>query len=254
MDGMILHTGGYLVDRAQLRLVPTPNPTPSHVPVPHDLLLDEVNQALFALGIRIGRESLALAKNGQRFFGVLQLVHDDMPEGYAPVLGLRNSHDKTFAAQFVTGSTVFVCDNLAFSGSFLLTRKHTSRILQALKELVIRGVSLAQAALVEQDRRLEQYRLTRITDAGAHDLMVEMFRRQVFGPARIGTVIEQWHQPIHDEHAEDGRTLWRLMNAVTQALKGDGAPVANARLPQQTIKMHALLDEAAGLLPLKAAA
>lgn len=40
------------------------------------------------------------------------------------VLGLRNSPDKMFPAGIVAGASVFVCDNLSFSGVINLARKH----------------------------------------------------------------------------------------------------------------------------------
>ena len=52
------------------------------------------------------------------------------------MLGLRNSHDKTFPAGIVAGSAVFICDNLAFSGEVKLARKHTTHITRDLPRLV----------------------------------------------------------------------------------------------------------------------
>jgi len=52
------------------------------------------------------------------------------------VLGIRNSHDKTFPASLVDGALVFVCDNLSFSGEIRVTRKHTRFIRRDLVTLV----------------------------------------------------------------------------------------------------------------------
>jgi hypothetical protein len=46
-------------------------------------------------------------------------------EDYCWVLGLRNSHDKTFPAGIVAGASVFVCDNLSFLGEVNFSRQHT---------------------------------------------------------------------------------------------------------------------------------
>jgi len=52
------------------------------------------------------------------------------------VLGLRNSHDKTFPAGITAGASVSVCDNLSFSGEVKLARKHTTHITRDLPRLV----------------------------------------------------------------------------------------------------------------------
>ena len=55
-------------------------------------------------------------------------------EDYCWVLGLRNSHDKTFPAGIVAGASVFVCDNLSFSGEIKFARKHTRFIVRDLPQ------------------------------------------------------------------------------------------------------------------------
>ena len=44
------------------------------------------------------------------------------------VVGVRNSHDKSFPAGLVIGASIFVCDNLSFSGEVKLARKHTVHV------------------------------------------------------------------------------------------------------------------------------
>ncbi|MGB0328973.1 MAG: DUF932 domain-containing protein, partial [Akkermansiaceae bacterium] len=92
----------------------------------HDHLLNEVEEQLTNGGFKLGRQAHALSHDGARYFGLLELrlpghQHCD----YRWVVGLRNSHDKTFPAAMVAGTQVFVCDNLAFTGQVKLSRKHT---------------------------------------------------------------------------------------------------------------------------------
>ena len=58
-------------------------------------------------------------------FGLLEVANCQQTEDYAYVLGLRNSHDKRFPAGLAVGASVFVCDNLSFSGEIKIGRKHT---------------------------------------------------------------------------------------------------------------------------------
>jgi hypothetical protein len=31
--------------------------------------------------------------------------------------------------------------------------------------------------------------------------------------------LQEWDEPSHEEHAEDGYSMWRLYNAITEAIK-----------------------------------
>jgi hypothetical protein len=48
----------------------------------------------------------------------------------------------------------------------------------------------------------------------------------------------EWHNPRHPEFARDGRTGWRLFNAVTEAHK-EGSYMD---LPRRTQALHGLMD------------
>jgi hypothetical protein len=56
---------------------------------------------------------------------------------YGCVLGLRNSYDKSCSTGLCIGATVFVCDNLSFSGSQItFERKHTANLLRDLSWII----------------------------------------------------------------------------------------------------------------------
>ena len=90
---------------------------------------------------------------------------------YALVVGLRNSHNKTFPVGLVAGATVFVCDNLSFSGEVRLTRKHTVHLQRDLPQLVGRGVGKLAELWSHQRQRIDAYKNHRMRDKSAHDLV-----------------------------------------------------------------------------------
>jgi hypothetical protein len=47
---------------------------------------------------------------------LVQVANGLNPEDFGLVAGVRNSHDKSFPASLVLGASMFVCDNLSFSG------------------------------------------------------------------------------------------------------------------------------------------
>ena len=106
---LMVHCGGQVAPREALAGTQTPAPTETWHPIPHDVLLAEVQEALLRNHLQVVAEQHALAREGQRYFGLLQVANGTEQGDHAWVLGLRNSHDRTFPAGFVVGSRTFVC-------------------------------------------------------------------------------------------------------------------------------------------------
>src|SRR3954469_19859941 len=109
---LMLHRGAAAIDYAGLRELGTPDPTPSHVPIPHFRVVDLVKTAVGMYGHEVTAEHHGITEDGARYFGLLSLRSSYT--GYEDTLGLRNSHDKSFPVGIGFGSRVFICDNLAF--------------------------------------------------------------------------------------------------------------------------------------------
>ncbi|MGL4554261.1 MAG: DUF932 domain-containing protein [Gemmataceae bacterium] len=237
-----LHCGAKAVARERVDAAATPARTPTWVPVPHRILLDGVLATLARAGLRVVGEAHALAKAGGRYFGLLQVAGGEPDGDSGLVVGLRNSHDQSFPAGIVVGASVFVCDNLSFSGEVRLARKHTARIERDLPQLVERAVGRLGDLRRAQDVRFAAYRGRELSEAAAHDLVVRALDAGVLPVTRVPAVLREWREPRHREF-RDGRTAWRLFNAFTEALKGN-----LDSLPRRTQALHGLLDGACGLL------
>jgi hypothetical protein len=57
-------------------------------------------------------EAHGLTRDGRRYFGLLQVANGTNPDDFGLVVGVRNSHDRSFPASLVLGAACFVCDNL----------------------------------------------------------------------------------------------------------------------------------------------
>ena len=108
---LILHCGAKAATRDQVAAAITPARTRTWVPIPHALLLDDVQGTLERSGLSVVTEALGLTHDGARCFSLLQVANGDNPEDFGLVVGLRNSYDQTFSAGLVVGASVFVCDN-----------------------------------------------------------------------------------------------------------------------------------------------
>ena len=189
-----------------------------------------------------------LTHDGQRYFGLLQVANGSNPDDFGLVVGIRNSHDKTFPASLVLGASVFVCDNLSFSGEVKLARKHTLYIARDLPQLLDRAIGLLGGLRRSQEDRFAGYRRTELAEAQAHDLIVRAVDGQVLPVTKLPDVLQEWRHPRHPEFA-DSRTAWRLFNAFTEVLKGQ-----LDRLPRRTQALHGLMDAACGLADVPAIA
>ena len=117
MSQLVLHRGGWEATKADLASVPVPEPTDSYVPVPYGRFVEEVELHVPRFGLTIVSEQFALARDGQQMFGVLTCTNGHSNNEYGLAIALRNSYDRSLSAEITSsGTRVFCCDNLAFSG------------------------------------------------------------------------------------------------------------------------------------------
>lgn len=238
---LILHCGANNVERNAVEKVKTPRATSTWTPIPHIQLITQVERAIKANNLTIGSFAHSLSHEGQRYFGLMEIQNGENHDDYCWVMGIRNSHDKTFPAGVVAGASCFVCDNLSFSGEVKLARKHTRYIVRDLPNLVQQGIGRMLEKWHDQSTRFSAYKDKRINDTAAHDLIIRSVDVGVCSNRFIPAVLQEWREPRHEEFKR--RNIWSLFNSFTEALK-DGSL---SELPKRTEALHALLDSHVGL-------
>ncbi len=243
MSGMILHAGAEPVARDALLDLPEPESQGErHFPIPHHFVLDTVLAALDNYGLRVTHEEHGLWKDGSRYFGLLQVENGNLAGAWANswgmMLGLRNSHDKSFSAALALGSRVFVCDNLSFTGDVRLARKHTRFIERDLPGVASRALASLWQQRERQVERYARYVQAPVNDRTAHDVLIRAVDTKVISNAGIRKVLGHWRRPEHEEF--EPRVMWSLFNAFTAALKG----TPEYELPTRTRALYALCDRA----------
>lgn len=238
---IFLHCGAEQASREDVESASTPRATSTWQPIPHIDLIERVESALQTNHLAVGNTAHSLSHGGSRYFGLMEIRESSMHvEDYAWVLGIRNSHDKTFPAGLVAGASIFVCDNLSFSGEVRVTRKHTRYILRDLPSLVQGAVGKLMHAWHNQATRIETYKHYRLSDEQVHDLVIRSVDVGVVPNRHVPDVLDERRNPRHDEFAP--RNAWSLFNGFTEALKGN-----LAELPRRTERLHGLLDSEVGL-------
>jgi hypothetical protein len=112
MANLVLHCGARHVERGSVEAAATPAASTTWVPIAHHCLLALVESTLTASGMTVSNEAHALWHEDLRYFGLLEVTNGRPHADYGLVIGLRNSHDKSFPAAIALGSCVFCCDNL----------------------------------------------------------------------------------------------------------------------------------------------
>ena len=139
--------------------------------------------------------------------------------------------------------SIFVCDNLSFSGEVKIARKHTRFINRDLPQLVSRAVGMLGDKWNQQDRRITVYKGHVLNDQAVHDLVIRSVDVGVCANSYIPDLLKQWREPQHE--AFEARNVWSLFNAFTGDSQAGSEP--GRRLPKRTLALHGLLDVAVGL-------
>ena len=248
MQGLMLHCGASSVTREQVIEVKTPAATESWFPIAHETLINRVEQALGTLNMRVVEQAHALTKEGNRYFGLLQVANcQKTADDYAYVLGLRNAHDKSFTASLAVGASVFVCDNLSFSGEITIARKHTRFIEQDLPKLTSNAVGMLADKWTVMNDRIAHYKEAMLTDSVVHDFIIRAVDISACTVQQIPAILKEWRTPRHPEFAVN-KSAWRLFNGFTEVAKDSSL----ALLPQRTIRLHSLMDSQVGFAALRA--
>lgn len=229
---LMLHCGGEEIDYNSLRLLPTPEPTKSHVPIPHASVVDMVKYSLGYFGHEVVEEHHAISHEGHRYFGVLTL-HSQYGD-YTDMVGLRNSSDKSFPIGISFGSRVFVCDNLAFNADTVIKRRHTANAKRDLPSIVAGVVEPLRAKRERQHAQFQRYQTRQLVDDEVDHLIMSLYRRGAINVTRIADVLAHYENPPFDW---GDRTAWRLFNAVTYSLEG-----RVAENPRATTELHDVID------------
>jgi hypothetical protein len=212
---LIAHCGTQRVGRDYLSLIPVPEETDTFKPIPHNVLIDKLEEALAFRHIQITNDEYAISGDGMKMFGLLELNADY--EGVRFAVGLRNANDKSMRVGMVAGYRVFICDNMALSGDFKpMLNKHSKNF--DLTEALAIGVDRIQRNWQPLRDAIDFKRNRQLSDIDAQSLIYRAFMTQKFPVKLLKTVHREFF--VSPSHAEfNQRTVWSLENAFTTAFK-----------------------------------
>jgi hypothetical protein len=213
---LLSHCGTNKIGREELRLVPTPDGTESHHPLPHHSIVDALVETLAFRHIAVVRDEYAVSEDGMRMFGVLDL--ETSIEGCRFSIGIRNSNDKSMRLAMTVGYRVFVCDNMAFHGDFTpVLAKHSKRF--NLIDAVSVGVDRMQRNFEPMRMQITAWKHCLISNDEVKLVIYRAFIEEALeAPKHLARrVHELYFNPQFEEFASP--TRWSLANAFTSAFK-----------------------------------
>ncbi len=216
MEGLMAHCGAKKYGRQELLALPTPEGTLTHQIVPHAKMVQTTIEALAYRKLEVVRDEYALTQDGMRMFGFLEINIEE--SGVRLGLGLRNSHDKSFALGMIVGFRTFVCDNLAFRGEFVAVSKRHSKNVN-IEEVIALGVDKAQRHFVPMMQEIDAWRNHQLPDIEAKAVIYDAFVvGKLDAPRHLAREVHhQYFEPEIEEFKP--RTLYSLQNAFTGVLK-----------------------------------
>ena len=208
----------------------------SYQPIAHDELVNRTKGFLSEQGFTIQDEVHSLARNDNHYFGLFSVDHANRKaQDRGCVVGLRNSHDKTFPAGLCAGDAPFVCDNLIFTNTIKLARRHTRNILQDLDFTINRALGKLFGFWNGQDNRINAYKNFDLSSSHANDLIIRACKAGALPKSKIMDVVNQWESSDHPEFWD--RNANSLYNAFTEVYKGN-----LVALPNRSDALHSVLD------------
>jgi hypothetical protein len=213
---LLAHCGSSKITREELKVIPTPEGSATHQPLPHFEIVEALVESLSYRQISVVREEYAVSGDGMKMFGVLDL--ETTFDGCRFSVGVRNSNDKSMRLALTVGYRVLVCDNMAFHGDFTpVLAKHTKHL--SLVDILSVGVDRMQRSFEPMRKQVEAWKTTRLPDEAAKLVIYQAFvEGKLDAPKHLARrVHDQYFDPQVKEFAP--RTMWSLSNAFTSAFK-----------------------------------
>jgi Domain of unknown function (DUF932) len=213
---LLAHCGSSKITREELKLIPTPEASATHQPIPHNQIVEALVEGLSFRHISAIREEYAVSSDGMKMFGVLDL--ETTFDGCRFSVGIRNSNDKSMRLAVTVGYRVLVCDNMAFHGDFTpVLAKHSKHF--SLVDVLSVGIDRIQRNFEPMKKQVEAWKATRISDESAKLVIYRVFvQGELDVPKHLARrVHDLYFKPQVEEFAP--RTTWSLSNAFTSAFK-----------------------------------
>lgn len=229
--------GSNEIDYSQLATLPNPKSLGNrHYPLHHKTFTDLVLNKTRSLNYTIEEARFGL-DDSQNLFGYIKIdkANDSANGVFKHVIGIRNSICQQFRAGLVAGTSVMVCDNLAFFGDIATGHKNTAHIKDTLPSRIDGMMSEIQNNWKAQAKKYNNYANTKLSDSDAGKILWDAIDINAISGSKSAKVINEYKTPRHEDFED--RNAWSLFNAFTEILKE-----SPTMLQQRTSRLHNVFD------------
>ncbi len=221
----------------ELREIPLPEETESYKPVPHyDLAVNLGKVANDLLpGFSLRKSQFGLARNGNQLFGIHSYQNGSEEMGLS--IGFRNSYDKSMSVGICIGASVFVCDNLCFSGDIIVMRKHTTYVWADLEEQIVNTIYRSRNNFTHIQEDSDKMKRLNVDNDSAYKIMGLLYGKGMITPRQLPTMKDEWINPTYEDFQP--RNLWSLYNSATESLKS----CQPNKIMERHIKVHEFFNQ-----------
>jgi len=135
--------------------------TKFHKPIPHFQAITSVINNIESRGLEVSDLEVGTSHQDMRCFWLAKLKGEG---DYAPMIGGRNSHDRSISFSLYGGASIFICSNLMVSAPFADTKKHMGEIKTELPEMVNTSIDRVLRDNSINKNRIKFYKEQTITD------------------------------------------------------------------------------------------
>jgi len=162
-----------------------------------------------------------------------------LPATMAPMLGIRNSTDKSMPVGIAGGTKVFICDNMALSGDMVMIRRHTSGLtVESFYLMLKEALDTAIPKITQYAGWHEGLKEQPLTDQEFRNLTFDAMQRRVINPSQFVSFTDAYYQE-NEENRDCGETLYAFFGAVTREMRGENLFTVATR----TAKAEALVND-----------
>lgn len=233
--GLLLHCTASpvtLTDLAKVKAVKPQGASDIFQPIKHIDLVNTIKKQCKANDIEITKSNWGLTNDKLGLFGHITLRHKELPKikemEYA--LGVRHANNRKMSLRFAVGGNVFVCDNMALIGDFVLSRRHTTGL--ELEESINEGLQSYIEQAKELPKMKPELEKIKITPELEHKILTVSAYGEEEGfevngknppsirllrPSHLWELHNEWMHPRHKDFQP--RNGWSLYNCYTEIMK-----------------------------------
>jgi len=217
----INHCNANRVSESHVAAVPAPDFTPTWHPFSHGEVVRAMDAAVDNIGVGVREREYSMNKKGTRVFSVWKL--DVNGGGTGLTVGMRNSIDKSFGLGLCGGTDVFVCDNLAFSASYVAFKMHTAGLtIETLETFVQEAFATVIGSGRDMIAWQESLQDVWVPKQDYKALVFDMVDNGVFAGGQIQnylTCLDE-EKALRRGHVLDGTTsLYNMHGAATRLMR-----------------------------------